>query len=195
LLIAATMLSVLFIGLGAHLRGGISVWRRATDVGERLQRQRVAIERLEQDLANAVLYDSRAASYGSAEGLLPVPEWTSDALALLTVAPATGPAAAIRFVTHRCEAVDGASGWRRTSQALGEARLKRRPAPELLLPGCEALSLRYAVVPSDSAQPVEWVAEWNVLERGLPRLVELTARLADGSQMRRRFAIPAGGSV
>ena len=31
LLIAATMMSILVVGLSAHLRGGLTVWRRVTD--------------------------------------------------------------------------------------------------------------------------------------------------------------------
>ena len=116
-------------------------------------------------------------------------QWTNDAMGWLTVSPA-GPTAAIRFVTYRCESVDGTSGLWRTSQSVGAARLRQPPAPELLLPGCEQLSLRYAGLPADPSQPLEWVTEWNGVERGLPRLVELTVRLTSGSAFSQRFAIP-----
>ncbi len=56
LLIAATIMSVLFVGLGSHLRGGILVWRRATATAETVQRERVGFDRMERDLANAFAY-------------------------------------------------------------------------------------------------------------------------------------------
>src|SRR3989338_7112977 len=70
LLIAATMMSVLFIGLGGHLRGGIEVWRQTTQRVDALQRQRVTLDRLERDLANGIVYDARDEAYGVEEGEL-----------------------------------------------------------------------------------------------------------------------------
>ena len=75
LLIAATMMSVLFIGLGSHLRGGIAVWRQTTQRVDALQRERVALDRLERDLANSVIYDQRDTAYGVEEGKLPPPQF------------------------------------------------------------------------------------------------------------------------
>src|SRR3989338_7951880 len=70
LLIAATMMSVLFIGLGGHLRGGIIVWRQTTQRVDALQRERVTFDRLERDLANGIVYDARDEAYGVEEGEL-----------------------------------------------------------------------------------------------------------------------------
>ena len=78
LLLAATLISILFVGLGAHLRGGIIVWRRTTQTGEQLQRRRVAFTRLERDLANAIRYDDRGTAYGAALGLLPPTRFSAD---------------------------------------------------------------------------------------------------------------------
>ena len=103
LLIAATMISVLIVGLAAHLRGGIIVWQRATQTTEALQRQRVALGRLERELANAIVYDERDAAYGSREGQLPSPEFGAHDLRWFTVVPSGKGISTVRFVTYECK--------------------------------------------------------------------------------------------
>jgi prepilin-type N-terminal cleavage/methylation domain-containing protein len=190
LLIAATMMSVLFIGLGSHLRGGITVWRQTTQRVEALQRQRIALDRLERDLANGIVYDSRDEAYGVEAGKLPLPAFTSASLAWYTVSSAGKPPS-VRFVTYACESPDGAPGLWRTSQSVGEARTHREPAHERLLPDCEALQVRYAYAPVDESAPLEWQPVWLFGEE-LPRLIEVTVRRTAAEQTTRVMAIPHG---
>lgn len=194
LLIASVMMAVLVVGLGAHLRGGLTVWRRATASGEAVQRQHVALERLGRELANAVVLDNREASYGDAAGMLPRPQLLDTSLAWFTARPASSrqPLPVVRFVSYRCEERDGVRGLWRTSQPLGEARAHREPTPELLLPGCEALRARYAHLPPEPEAPLEWRDRWEQPERALPRLVDLTLELGAGGQVTRRLALPVG---
>ena len=194
LLIASTMIAVLVVGLGAHLRGGLAVWRRATASGEAVQRQRVALERLARELAQAVVLDDREAAYGEDAGTLPRPRFDEAALAWFTaLAPSTRrPLPAVRFVTYRCEERDGVLGLWRTSQPLVEARARSEPAPELALPGCERLAVRYAHLPPEAEGPLEWRDRWEQPEQALPRLVEVTVELASGARAARRLAIPVG---
>ena len=194
LLVAATMMSVLFVGLGTHLRAGLTVWQRATTTGERIQRQRVGLERLERDLANAFIYDIRDASYGQTQGTLIRPQLDSETLAYFTVSAqraATPPS--VRFVTYRCGEYLGVAGLWRTSQSIGDMRARREAVPEQLLPECERLSVRYAAPSADAAEPMTWREQWSQAEKSLPRLVEVTVHAPAGRTLTRLFAIPIGG--
>jgi type II secretory pathway pseudopilin PulG len=196
LLIAATMMSILFIGLGTHLRGGINVWQRTTATVEALQRQRVAMDRLERDVANAFLYESRPEAYGTDPGQLPTPpfrgtlggapQWVT--LERLPQQRVPG----VRMVTYTCEEVEGRRGLWRMSQSVGEVQAAQPPIPELLLDGCDGLSFRYAFRPSDHASgaSLEWSDQWNDVTQ-LPRLIEVSLRIR-GRDMRRFFTIPSG---
>lgn len=204
LLIASTMIAVLFVGLGAHLRGGLTVWQRTTAMGEALQRQRVASDRLERDLANALVFDARKDAYGGTTGQLPLPVFGDTTLSFFTVSPmgASG-SPAIRFVTYACGEHGGTTGLWRTSQSVGAARARSpEPMPELLLPDCDALAFQYAYLPAPEAgqpgrQPLrelEWKSAWpddadEPLR--LPRLVEVSIEVA-GRQARRVCALPSG---
>lgn len=190
LLIAATMMSVLFIGLGGHLRGGITVWRQTTQRVDALQRQRVTLDRLERDLANGIIYDSNDDAYGDTVGKLLPQQFTASSMKWYTVSSAVKPPS-VRFVTYACESSDGTPGLWRASQSVGEARTHSEPAPELLLPGCETLSVRYAYAPADPTAPLEWRQEW-FFEKELPRLIEVTVRRTTGEQITRLMAIPHG---
>ena len=193
LLIAASMMSILYVGLSAHLRGGLTVWRRATEATQTLQQRSVALDRLERDLANAIVYDTREASYGSEVGQLPPPEFGADRLAWFTVTAAAGSQPArVQAVTYSCGPVDGVPGLWRTTRSVGEARAGRPPQRRRLLPDCEALSVRYAYLPATESDPLEWRAEWKTPELELPRLVEVSIRLASGERLTRVYAIPAG---
>ena len=193
LLIAATMMSVLFVGLGSHLRAGIAVWQRATQTTETLQRHRVALDRLERDLANAVAYDAREQAYGSEPGKLHPPQFDASELHWFTVEPATREKpSVVRFVTYACREEGGVSGLWRTSQSLGEVRAQRAATPALLLPDCGQFALRYAYLPAEESAPLEWYAQWRPdPKKELPRLVELSVTAA-GRQTRRVCFIPTG---
>jgi len=190
LLIAATMMSVLFIGLGSHLRGGITVWRQTTQRVDALQRQRIALDRFERDLANGIIYDSRDEAYGVEEGKLPPPQCTASSMKWYTVSSAVKPPS-VRFVTYACESLDGTIGLWRASQSVGEARTHSEPARELLLPDCSALEVRYAYAPADESAPLEWRQEW-LYGRELPQLIEVTVRRTKAEEVTRVIAIPHG---
>ena len=186
LLIAATMMSVLFIGLGSHLRGGLLVWRQTTQTVEALQRERVALDRLERDLANAINYaDPRA------ELLLPTPSFASDTLRWFTVQRRHQERDAVRLVAYRCETAEGLKGLWRTNQSVGEARAALEVVRELVLPGCEALQVRYAYVPAEGTGSVEWHEEWRYPDE-LPQLIEVTIEQTAGRSTRRLIAVPQG---
>ena len=196
LLIAATMMAVLLVGLSAHLRGGITVWQRATTTVERLQRQDVALDRLASDLANSLIDDPRPESYGGAPGQLPVPHFTATSAAWYAAQPAApGRVPSVRFVSYACAARDGTQGLWRTSQSIGEVRTNTEPVPELLMPGCESLTFRYGTqAATDSHQPdwLAWIEEWPNALQAMPRLVEVSMQLAGGHQVMRLLTIPIG---
>lgn len=192
LLIAATMMSILFVGLGAHLRGGLIVWQQSTLRGEAVQRRRSAFDRLERDLANAFVYDNREEAYGEEFGRLPAPQFGEDALVVFTVERIPGGLPAVRIVTYRCEEREGTAGLWRTSRSIGEARAKLEPAAALLLEGCSALSLQYARVGTASPDALEWRPPGDADMPALPRLVKVSLELSVGGRMERVCAIPAG---
>lgn len=193
LLVASTMIAVLFMGLGAHLRGGITVWQRATGTGERIQRQRVALDRIARDLAHGLLYDTRRESYGEGIGMLPTPVFERSKLAWVTVEAAAPPELpAARFVTYQCETRDGVPGLWRMSQPLGTARARQAADPALLLPGCAMLTARYAAQPEQPEAPLQWRDEWTDAVQRLPALIELSLTMASGEDIRRIMAIPTG---
>ena len=57
------------------------------------------------------------------------------------------------------------------------------------------MALRYAHLPSDAAEPLEWRDRWESPERALPRLVDVTLDLGAGGQVARRLAIPIGSTA
>ncbi|MDP3723573.1 MAG: type II secretion system protein GspJ [Candidatus Omnitrophota bacterium] len=199
LIIAATIFSVLVTGLTSHLRGGGIVWRRTTETVEALQRQRAALDQVARDLGNAVIYDTNQEAYGTEAPKPPLPRFAPDGMDWFTVSLSLSRSAlpSIRFVTYRCEELDGVQGLWRTSQSVGEARARQAtPVPELVLEGCRGLSLRYAYAPVvDDGQPLEWRPQWPGGSGGtlqLPRLVEVTARMESGQVLQRVAAVPAG---
>ncbi len=204
------MISVLFVGLASHLRGGVVVWQHATETVEAVQRRSAAWDRLAKDLANAVVYDDREAAYGQGETPLPRPQFDGAHLAFFAVQrPAPGEPPSVRFVTYQCGRLDEPGGtwlWR-TSQSVGEARVnKRPPSPEPLLANCQQLSVAYAYLPSSAdgalgSGPLEWRGEWHESSQQLPRLLEVSLTLTSaktnqpeaGDQERRRLlSVPSG---
>jgi len=205
LMIAATMMSVLFVGLGSHLQGGLTVWHRARTMSDTLQYQRVATDRLERDMANAIVLDARPDAYGGASGQLPLPSFGVAQLRFFTVSSSGArQPATVRFVTYTCDEHAGATGLWRTSQSVGEARARSpEPTPQLLLPDCETLAFQYAYLPSppteqppqrQAPQELIWESTWPDDAHQplrLPRLVEVSIRAA-GHEVRHLCAIPTG---
>jgi len=194
LLIAATMISILFVGLAAHLQGGMAVWKLATTTTAQRQRERVAFERFARDLANAFVYDARELSQ-------PAPQFGTSAARWFTVsARNAGGTPAVRIVTYECGRVGDAVGLWRTSQSVGEARAGRDPARELLLPDCDALSIRYAYLPAagtggqaGALEPLAWLPEWQSGEtQELPKLLEASVHCGSGRAIQRMLSIPVG---
>ena len=194
LIIAGTMMAVLFVGLASHLQGGMAVWRLATTTTARQQRERVALERLARDLANSFVYDARGSSQ-------PAPQFGAHALTWFTVSArnAGGPPA-VRIVRYECARVGDTVGLWRTSQSVSEVRAGRGPTPVLLLPDCDALSIRYAYLPASasggpggSEEPLVWFPDWqDGGTRELPKLLEASMHFGSGRARQRILAIPVG---
>jgi hypothetical protein len=178
------MLSVLFVGLSGHLRGGVEVWRRTTQTVEDLQRQRVALDQLEGDLARAVRYLVEGDT-----SLLPTFE--ADRLRWWTVAPVSAQQPGITLVTYACGPVDGGQGLWRESRSINQARAGIEVTRTLILPACESLLLQYAYLPSVEGEPLAWQPEWE-FPNELPRLLEVSVRLSSGQEVKRVMAIPIG---
>lgn len=198
LLVAATIIAVLFVTVSAHLRGGLTVWRRATDQGEAVQRMRVALDRLERDVTQAIVYDDREDQYEGA-GLLPLPRFGADALQFVTQAVTrAGLPPSVRVVSYRCDATGATPGLQRTSQSIREARSGMAPALEAMLPECTELSFQYAFqLAEDAGDPsvVEWRPTWPDdpdKPLRLPRLIEVTLQSATGRSIRRVMTVPLG---
>lgn len=196
LVIAGTMIAILFVGLSTHLRGGMTVWREATRRIEALEEEQAAFDRLQRDLAQSVAYYTDPTRYGP-QGLPPM-QWSSDQARWYAVDRDQG----VRLVTYRCAAVEDASWWVRTSLTLEAARapsggVAAEPAVEPLLPGCKALSLRYGYLPLAEAAEgqINWQAAWpdNPADPPqLPRLIEMRLTLEDGRQTQKVLLIPHG---
>ena len=200
LLIASTMMAIMFVGLSAHLRGGLMVWQQATTRAEAWQEHRIVLQRMERDLVNAVVYDDQAGSFGADKGQLPRPVFAEQALAFVTRAtsgPATGR---LVWITYACESPDHQQGLWRTQQPLGEARAQHAAsAAEPLLNSCDGVSFAYAYNASSSQdqQPrLEWKSSWPLPESDpdwmkLPRLIMLALPMT-GQRAEYVISVPQG---
>ena len=193
LLMAATMFSIMAVGLTGHLRGAIEVWRRTIATAEGLQRTRVVASRLTQDLASAFDFDP------TPEGvLLPAMQCDRHRLAFLTTSPAFGQEAVGRrawFVTY--EAQDHRLVI--TRQTLREARADaERPGS---FPGVRAVlvdpidewMIAYGYVGTRGGKPIiVWKSTWD--KQRLPGLIEAALTLPGAAHevIRSVFVIPAG---
>jgi len=185
------MMSILFIGLASHLRGGIVVWQRATETSEVVQHRRVAMAQLERDVANSFLYDPDGE-------VPPLPAFGAGGLSWVTVesprrtsAAGDGAWARARYVSYRCDTIEGRVGLWRISRSIAEARAGLEGTSQLLLPGCTALAAQFAYEPIAEGGPLEWMTLWEDLA-ALPRLTEWTMEFASGEQIRLLAAAPAG---
>lgn len=187
LLVAATMMSILWLGLSSHLRGGFIVWQQTTRRTEALQRERVAFERLERDLVNAFIYDPSGQ-------LADVPALAagSGRLSWTTLEPAgRGQPERVRVVGYECRAQDGQQGLWRSSQSVSEVRAQQAAVPALLLPGCEELTVRFAYQPDGQAGTLRWETDWHRMTDALPGLVEVGVRTGAHTGQR-VLRVPAG---
>lgn len=194
LLLAAVIMAILTVGLSTHLRGGITVWRTTNRMTEALQRERIAMDRLGRDWANATLYDPRADAYGTEAGSLPEPYLGPNSMSWFTVeAPSRGGLPSVRMVTYECDARDGASGLWRTSRSLAEARARLGGTAVLLVPGCTQLSAQYASTPAGGTGSLEWSATWDDSPELLPALVDVGWQGEHVGRVRRIYVVPSGG--
>lgn len=172
---AATMFAVLLVGVSAHLRGGITAWRRATTSVEAMQRSRIALERLTQDLANAVIIDPQEEAY--------VPTvFSEESVQFCTLRPAAQvdsatAEATVELVTYALTDTADGPALTRSRQTLREAHAAWPAEPVTLLPDVEQLSFRYGYhdpgASGDAA--IAWESTWAD-PAFLPRLVEITVQ-------------------
>ncbi len=177
LLIAITIFALIGVGLSAHLRGALTVWRRSQQEGEQAQRLRVVWARLSRDLANAVVIDA------SQDPIRPM-VWDTDTMRFWTMEP--GPAAAggdwrVTEVTYTLERSDSPAAPKKDSefQLVREARAypSGEPSKIALLPSVKSWEIQY---PHQEEQPVDGQIQWNfrpVAWHGkgvLPRAVKVT---------------------
>jgi len=210
LLMAATLFSILMVGLSTHLRGGILAWRRVQVMVDELQRVRVALERLTQDLANALVLDSRADA-------IPKTLFAADTLQFLTTQPSPIPAASadwrgpatggiggagahqaasrIWVVTYRLDDGTQPSALLRSAQTVRAARASLETRTDTLLANVKRLAIRYGYLSNTAAPGIEWRTTWDDPAQ-LPKLLELTIELERPSalprQIRRVVVIPQG---
>lgn len=210
LLIAVTMVAILFVGLSTHLRGGITVWQRVTRYTQARQSQRAALDRVSRDLANAVLLEEKPEKYGTVS-----PKWaplvfSGESLSFYTLpALKNGQLQPPQFVSYQvspCDQAEGSCLMRRV-WSLNQARNPpvsgiQYPDYETLLSGCKGLNLEYAYLPSadpaSTPQALEWKSYWEQADDklALPRLIRLNFSLQMPSQETRKLTtvavIPAG---
>lgn len=184
LLIAVTMVAILFTGLAVHLRGGMAVWERVTRSTDMRQRERASLNRLQRDLANAFVFDDRPQSYVPGDTSLSPAVFSSDSVAFYA-APAREALfqTPVQFLTYWCGARGDQSGLWRQRWTVNESRAKRGAEPELILPECGRLQFSYAYLRSNeaalAAQPLDWQSSWQESPASLPRLIQLEIELKE----------------
>ncbi|MBI2093738.1 MAG: prepilin-type N-terminal cleavage/methylation domain-containing protein [Candidatus Omnitrophica bacterium] len=193
LLIAATMIAILFTGLATYLRAGITVWQRATGATEALQQKDMAWRILERDLANAAVFDLREDAYGPAPKL-PEPTFNQSQMQWFTRESYRRQlGGAVRFVSYQCGQRDGIGGLWRTNQAIGEARVVREVTPERLLEDCASFHIRYAHQPAaSSTELLDWQEIWENAKTMLPRLIEVSMQTQGGKETTQLLTVPSG---
>ena len=194
LLLAATMLAILVISVSGHLRAGVEVWKRQDRSAESLQRRRAALTQLDQDLAHALIIDSRQEAYGIEAGKLPAPLFGSSQMEWYSahLPSEQKPLGSAVFVRYWC-GVDGEkSGLWRQVIPLALARARTIVEPVLLLPGCESMTVRYAVLAGSESSVLEWRTSWTSGVDRLPGLVEVRLEIADSEEVVQVFALPSG---
>ena len=181
LLMAATLFSILMVGVVAQLRGGVLAWRRTTSAVEELQQVRVAMDRIADDLANAVVLDPQPASALQTQ-------FSRGMMRFYTVGTR------VRLVQYALVDDGGSSRLMRAVQSAQEAQAGQALHSEPLLAGAKNLSLRYAALPGDADDRIVWQDQWTD-PAGLPKLVELTMDVqtsANVRHVRRVVEIPSG---
>ena len=185
LLVAGIMMALLFVGLAGHLRGGVRVWQRATGVVEALQRQRVALDQIERDTADALAF-----RLSGEESVLPA--FDPDRIRIWTLMPTVANrAGGVYLVEYFCGSVGGVDGLWRSSRTPREVQAEVAAQTTRLTPDCNSLTMHYAYLPPTGVEAVEWHATWEFPD-DIPRLVEAEFRAGGREPVRRMLVIPIG---
>ena len=184
---AATVASLLMMGVAFHLRGGLTAWLRATTAVDALDASRVALEQLTQDLANAVLVDGRPTA-------VPPTRFGADTVQCYTLQPAR-TSAALQWITYALADTSSGPALMRSAQPIEAARQALPASPEPVLTDVEEFSLRYGYTTAQGASSIVWRPAWDEAAR-LPRLVEVTMTFRRGAaaapSIRQILVIPTG---
>lgn len=193
LLMAVTMFSILIVGVFAHLQAGVLAWRRSTSTIEHLQRTRVALDRLGQDLANAVVFDPS----GTWE---PQHAFEGARLQFYTVRPegmGAQPGGAVWFVTYTRSEDAETAALTRSAQTVQQAKANFQPTPARLVAPMTKFAIRYGYQGSqEPSSTIVWDPTWDGTPAELPKLVEVTIEFDAGvvspREVRHVFVIPSG---
>ena len=187
LLMAATLFSILTMGVVVQLRGGMTAWRRTISAVDELQQVRAALDRVSKDLANAVILDPRLDA-------LVQPVFSSDAIQVATIHTDWRGGARAQVISYAVDSQERVSTLIRRSETVQEAFADLPPRLEPILPGVTRLSLRYASLPEGGAMQWVWQGTWPN-PTILPKLIEVTIEFSAGAgprQIRQVLLLPTG---
>lgn len=184
LLLAAVTAALLFAAFSALLRGGWVVWARTTDGLEELRRQRAFLERVTQDLANAV-------AFPTADGAQPSVRFEAQHLQFYTAeSPSTderlGRLWQIEYLVE--DAPNGRALVRRARPFDSAATFD---TAQRLLTGVERLNFRYGDPDPDAPAGIMWSSVWEN-EEAMPSYVEVNVEAFGRMPVRHLFHILAG---
>jgi type II secretory pathway pseudopilin PulG len=195
LLIAATMLAVMAFGLTGQIQGAIRVWHTADEATAQLQRERVAMDLLRRDLANAIVFETRTDDglYGTEPGQIEAPLFAADTLQWYTRLPDGRQPGGVRWVAYACEQQDdGVTAFIRSERTIAEVRSQYPPRRALLLSDCEQLAIRYAYRSVPNNAELDWQSAWDRPLNELPALVEVVLGFEHAPPLRWILPIPSG---
>ena len=180
LLMAATIFSMLLVGVSGHLRGNVVAWRRTVSITNALQETRIALDQVERDLVHALVFEETGT-------WTPVPVFTETKLQYYTVVPSpsadASDAGSVRFVTYALDTDHEVTALTKSSQTIQEAHAGLAPFKQPLLSPVASWSVQYGFLPSD-ASAIQWKPRWDDAPK-LPRLVKVTVAFPDASPARR----------
>lgn len=189
LLVAATIFAILAMGLSAHLRGGIDVWRRVTSTMASTQSRRVIADRLRVELANGVAVSTKQMTNPS-EAAKPV--FQTKTLGFVTAMSAQGSESSLRRLRYVRYNLNGHE-LERTECSFQEAAADRCGQSHVIAKGVKEFSLRYAYREAEGSANLIWRESWLDVDH-LPHLVETTLSLEDdpGQVLSQWVTIPQG---
>lgn len=184
LLLAAVMISVLVVGIGAHLRGGFNVWTRATSDRAHDQRIRVALEWIQRDFSGAFVYDPQ-------ESETPIHQFGSDSAQWVNMQKGTDQEFPSPYlINYRCDLIEGSSRLVRTKQTINAFLQDVEPPVYILFDDCETLAFLYAYKGDDTSETLDWRSEW--MEQEIPKLIRVIIDTSDGGVIEHIMMNPAG---